>query len=368
MRFFALLTSLLVCSLMGFSQTVTTLIPSGSGIDDMLFRASNGKIYGSGFDNGHLYVIDGGQVSLVTDTLRNANGIAEDSGGNLFVADHLPGRIWKISPFGKITHFANISRPSGIIKMPDSDTLLVTGYTNHRIYKLAPDGNITVWLQGGLLSGPVGLTYDEHNTLYIGNFTNGRILKVDSTGTLSTVVAIPGGNLGFVIYSRGFLYATMFQSHKIYKIFPETGLFTLYAGSFPGSVDGPLATATFNGPNGVLASSTGDSLYISDYHTKSIRLITGLTTALEPTMWQDLEVRFPTVVETDNWSLDITVSSASSPTLQIHDLAGRIVYSTNISLHPGNNHLSISPSLSAGVHFLTISDGERRFVQKFVKK
>ncbi len=368
MRFFALLTSLLVCSLLGFSQTVTTLIPPGSGIDDMLFRASNGKIYGAGFDNGHLYVIDGSQVSLVTDTLQNANGIAEDAGGNLYVADHMQGRIWKISPVGKITHFATINRPSGIIKMPDSDTLLVTGYTNHRIYKLAPDGNITVWLQGGLLRGPVGLTYDEHNTLYIGNFDNGRILKVDSTGTPSVLAAISGGNLGFVIYNRGFLYATMFQSHKIYRIFPESGLFTLYAGSFPGSKNGPLSTATFNGPNGILASVTGDSLYISDYHTKSVRLITGLTTALEQPLWQDLEVQFPSLIETDVWSLDIISPSATAAVFQIQDLTGRIVYSSNFLLHQGSNHLPVRTHLSAGVHFLTISDGKRRFVQKFVKK
>ena len=369
MRVALLLASLLGYVLMGYAQHVSTLIAPGSGIDDMLFLASNGKIYGSGFDNGNLYVYDGNQVTLVTDTMQNANGIAEDSQGNLFVADHMRSQIWKVSSFGKVTLFTNIPRPSGIIKMPTSDTLLITSYTQDRIYKVAPDGTSSLYLIGGLLDGPVGLTYDDEQTLYIGNFDNGRILKVDSTGNLVEVVALPGGSLGFVIYSNGFLYATLFSSHKIYQIFPESGLYSLMGGSVAGNLDGPLSTATFNGPNGILASVTGDTLYVSDYNTERVRIITGLRpTSLEASEWPDLAVSFSTVVEEAVMPIRITTPTALAVTLQVQDLLGRVVYETSISIQQGENTLELSPQLSAGIHLLTISDRNRRYMRKFVKK
>lgn len=167
--------------------------------------------------------------------------------------------------------------PSGIIKSQNSDTMIFTQYKDHKVCKLAPDGSIHLMKSGMPLNGPVGLTYDQSGKLYVANFDDRKIHRFDADSVVSYVATMPGpgnGWLGFITHAKGTLWGTGYNDHRIYRIYQNyTDSTALYAGSTAGNIDGTLNDAKFNSPNGIVASLTGDSLYVSDFNSGRIRII-----------------------------------------------------------------------------------------------
>ncbi len=132
---------------------------------------------------------------------------------------------------------------------------------------------------GHPLDGPVGLCYGSDSSLYIGNFNDRKIYRFYQD-TLSYLAQIPGNqgiNLGFITYSKGWIYGTGFQNNKIFRVHPTAlDSVEVYAGSSAGNLDGSLGQAKFNGPNGIISSYGADSLLISDFNTGNIRIISGI--------------------------------------------------------------------------------------------
>lgn len=259
-----------------FAQTVTT-IASQVGIDDDLIQAPDGSLIGSNYDGTALrrLTLDG-QVAVFATGFASPNGLAYDSQGNLFMADNQGNKVYKFSPNGETETFATVSSPSGLLKAWDSDTLIVTSYTGNRVVKLAPDGSITEFLTDSRLNGPVGLCYDDDNTLYLANFNNTRIFKVTPEGALLDYANMPAsGRLGFIAYRNGYIYATLFTRNQIWRA-DAGGVSEQWLGSNNGSTDGGPDEARFSGPNGIRFSPTRDTLFISDYQSKSVRMITNL--------------------------------------------------------------------------------------------
>jgi streptogramin lyase len=263
------------------AQSVSTFFNSGSGqrVDDALLLDAQGNLYGSHYQGSNVYKITpSGAVNAVVTNLNTPNGLAFDSQANLYVCDNIGNRVYKYSPTFTPLDTIILSSPSGIIKMMNSDTMIVTTYVGHQLLKLAPNGSLTPFHGGSPLSGPVGLTYDENGQLYVGNFSDRKVYKVFED-SLAYVATIPGGSyLGFITYAQGAIWGTTFNQHKIYKIVPSAiDSVVLYTGLVKGSTDGSLSQARFDQPNGILATPSGDTIYISDFGTGRIRMITGIT-------------------------------------------------------------------------------------------
>jgi hypothetical protein len=102
-------------------------------------------------------------------------------------------------------------------------------------------------------------------TLYVVNFSDGRMLRVSPDGEVSEFAVIPGAGNGHIAFTRGDFYVTAFQSHRIYRVSPS-GEVTLLAGTGGvGEVDGPADQAQFSWPNGIGVAPTGDRIYVNDY-------------------------------------------------------------------------------------------------------
>lgn len=259
------------------AQTVTTLA-SGVGIDDALVLDSDGNLYGSNYDGSDIFkMTPDGVVSSFASGFNTPNGLAFDSQGLLYMADNVGNQIFKIQPDGTVTSFIdNFFNPSGLLFKEGTDTLIATSYMDNQLSTIATDSSVQIFSTETDYNGPVGLCYDEEGNLYIANYNDHKIFKMDTNGAFSFFAEPPGsGPIGFITYANGYIYATMFNNHKIFKI-DLTGTATLLVGSTAGSTDGDASVAKFNRPNGILASVTGDSLYVSDYGTKSLRLITDL--------------------------------------------------------------------------------------------
>jgi sugar lactone lactonase YvrE len=136
------------------------------------------------------------------------------------------------------------SDPFGIALAADGTLYVADAGESNRIRKLSPDGNVTTLAGGseGFADGagpsaafntPSALALGPDGNLYIADTGNNRIRKITPDGTVSTVA----GNGG------------------------------------AGYVDGPAATAQFNGPIGLAVSSAGD-IYVADTYNDVIRMIT----------------------------------------------------------------------------------------------
>ncbi|MCB0430131.1 MAG: T9SS type A sorting domain-containing protein [Flavobacteriales bacterium] len=325
------------------AQTVSTFLNNTSvKVDDAMVLDAEGNLYGSNYAGTNVYKITpDGNATIFATGFNTPNGLAFDSQQHLYVADMSGNHIYKLSHDGKFLDTIAVPNPSGIIKSFDSDTMIFTQYQSYKLNKLAPDGTIIPMFSSTPLNGPVGLAYDDAGTLFVANFNNREIFRV-SDGSLEHVATIPGsGWLGFITYAHGFLWATAFSTHKIYQIYPyQTDSVTLFAGSTAGNTDGHVGIATFNGPNGIIASASGDSLYVSEYNTGHIRVITDLFTGIRP--MHDQRNNLQLVAYPNPSQNFITVRAAGTvQRVEVMDLRGRVWLLSNetsfpvVSLQPG---------------------------------
>lgn len=180
--------------------------------------------------------------ALFLTTLR---GIAQDSAGNLYLADAFAGRVYRITADGAVTTFAGGS-PATIVPM----------------------------------SSPRGLAFDSKGNLLIAEVGCQCIRRIDPKGTLTTVYTLPPSPTfqypeGLAIDAADNIYVAIYSGHSILKIAPD-GSSTVIAGTgtagFSGD-GGPATNAQLNFPSD-LAIATDGTLYIADSGNNRIRRIT----------------------------------------------------------------------------------------------
>ena len=204
---------------------------------------------------------DGGPATQ--ELLCSPTGVAVDGGGNLFIADESERTIRMVDSSGIITTIAG--------------------------YGVGGDGGPAV---DARLYKPYGVAVDGAGNLFIADTSNHRIRKVDSSGTITTIVG-PGSTVrnhrggfhgdggpataallkypqGVAVDRAGNLYIADRSNHRIRKV-DSSGIITTIAGSGstgvgePGfSGDGGLAVdARLFSPSGVAVDGAGN-LYIAD--------------------------------------------------------------------------------------------------------
>jgi len=207
---------------------------------------------------------DGGQATAAE--LNQPTGIIVDKFGNTYIADGSNFRIRKIS--------------------------ISTGIIN----TMAGDGTIAYSGDGNQATAagcdPFGLSLDDSNNLYLADFMNNRIRKIAlSTGIINTVVGTgisgysgDGGQATAAELNKpidvktdvsGNIYIADWSNNRIRKINKSTGIITTLAGNgISGySGDGGQATAAeMQTPDG-LAIDSSDDVYIADGHYSVIRKI-----------------------------------------------------------------------------------------------
>ncbi|MGH2691416.1 MAG: Ig-like domain-containing protein [Actinomycetota bacterium] len=213
----------------------------------------------------------GGDGGPATDaTLNRPHGLTTDSAGNVLIADTENNRVRRLSG-GTITTIAGtgtagFSGDGGQatsaqlfnpydVAVDSAGNVYVADTFNHRVRKVDPGGTITTVAGTGSFgfSGdggsatlaqlfyPVGLEIDPAGNLYIADYFNNRIRRVDTSGTITTVAG--GGSCGFGGY---------------------------------GGDGGPATSACLDNPTDVVVDAAGD-LYIADYDNDRVRKVTAGT-------------------------------------------------------------------------------------------
>ena len=149
----------------------------------------------------------------ITAQFNSPKGIVIDTSGNLYIADSGNSRVRKITPAGIVSTIAGtgeygfkdgpgiaaqFSSPFGI-EIDDIGNLYIADNGNHRIRKLATDGNVTTvvgtgvsgFLEGPIsiaqLAGPTDVHLNAAGELFIVDQNNHRIRKLSKAGVVSTI-------------------------------------------------------------------------------------------------------------------------------------------------------------------------------------
>ena len=323
--------------------TITTI--AGTGVSG--FGGDGGAAVQAGLSNprgvavdgvGNLYIADTGnhRIRKVDSTgvittiewkrLETPEAVAVDGVGNLYIADTDNHRIRRVDSTGTITTIAGTGEsgdggdggpaiqatlyyPRGVA-VDSTGNLYIADTRNNRIRKVDSTGTITTIAGTGFggdggpanqasISSPGGVAVDGGGNLYIADSTNHRIRKVDSTGTITTIVGTGGGGdsgdggpagqaklyypRGVAVDSGGNLYIADAGNNRIRKV-DSTGTITTIAGTGDGGFDGdegPANQAWLSGPGGV-AVDGGGNLYIADTGNNRIRKVdsTGTITTI----------------------------------------------------------------------------------------
>src|SRR5947199_41870 len=165
-------------------------------------------------DKGNLFVRDGNTIFKFTpEGLKSAfasgivpetydpyhvaevfTGLALDRSGNLFVAEHVTGSILKFTPEGKKSTFASEVSPYKMavdgagnlfVTQDVSSNLFVKGEVSPSIFKFTPDGKKGTFATG--ISYPGDLVFDGAGNLFVSG--SGLIFKFTPDGTRSTLVS-----------------------------------------------------------------------------------------------------------------------------------------------------------------------------------
>ncbi|HEY8132425.1 MAG TPA: hypothetical protein VII12_11080, partial [Thermoanaerobaculia bacterium] len=203
--------------------------------------------------------------------LRAPVGVAVDRDGNLFIAD-----------------FAN-----ALVRKVDAKTNLISTYAGNGGYYDVEDGKPATELPVG---APSAVTFDPQGNLYIADYVNGRVKRVDKTTGIMTYYAgggspppgsptegIPATSAKFdQLVAIGFdasnnLYVVDQGTNKVWRVDPASHLIFTFAGvggeaGYAGD-GGPATAATLGYPTSAVADSAGN-IYISDYYSNTIRKVT----------------------------------------------------------------------------------------------
>ncbi len=277
-------------------------------------------------------------------TFNGVNGIVMDSKGNIFVADEGNFKIRKISKDGMVSTFAG----SGV--------------------DVSLDG---IGIQAAFLE-PVDLAIDASDIIYGTDVS--RIFKLTPDGIVTTFAGskeFVGDNLGngdsalfeelegIEFDSFGNLYVSDFLNRKIKKIDPNREV-TLVAGSTRGYEDGDIANAKFNSLGYIVFDKRGN-LYVTELVDHRIRKITfsNLYTNLN-----NLEDSIKICPNPTSSFLDINLTSNSNADFTLVDLSGKVLKKERITLQAKIN-LS---DFAAGIYMAKIETDKGILTKKIIKQ
>jgi len=268
----------------------------------------------------------GDGTSAFNAQVNNPTDVFVDGSGNLYICDKLNFRIRKVpltngNP-GNISTIAgsangtgnplgdggpatsgSLNNPTGVtfgtngsLYIADRVDNRVRVVTNSTINTLAGNGG-SVTLYGGdganavdaLINQPFGESVDSQGNVYVCDWGNNRVRKIDTNGVMTTIAGtgVAGsagdggaatsaqlfGPAGSAIDSQGNIYIAEFNGHRIRVI--RNGIISTYAGNGLGGYSGDGAAAALakvNFPIG-LAVDGANNLYIADSGNNVVRKV-----------------------------------------------------------------------------------------------
>jgi len=294
MRYNLLTCFLLITSpVLLFAQQVyvsTIQLTSSLSLDGLIV-SDDGILYGAeGYNGTKIFKINmDGTSEVFASNLNGPIDMDFDNEGNLYVTTFNNAGVYKITPVGVVSRYATVTTgPSGIVLNRQTRDVFVSHFgsapfSGNSVYKIDSSGTATVFVQDAQLRSPVSLAIDNNSNLYTPNIGDSRLFKITQNGEMSLLATLPVStaqfNIGHIAFANYKLYVTGNTGrHYLYKVELD-GSYKIIAGTgVAGNQDGEGLNAQFNGPNGIAASTTGDTLFISELNSPSTIRVVSLGT------------------------------------------------------------------------------------------
>ena len=242
--------------------------------------------------------------------IKYVHGLAVDAAGNVYIADTSNSRIRMVNPAGTISTFAGtgtpgyagdggtafnagLNSPAGLL-VDSAGNLYIADYGNSTVRKVDTKGNITTiagtgtWGYGGdggpankaTLASPAALAIDTAGDIYIADPGNTNIREITPDGNIHTIVSNVAAE-SIAVDAAGSIYYPDYLHSTVRKILSNGTQFIIAGNGSAGfSGDGGPATgAQLNSPYGVALDASG-RVYVADYANMAIRLLTPVSSSI----------------------------------------------------------------------------------------
>jgi len=260
---------------------------------------------------------NGDNISAGSAQLTGPGGLAIDAEGNLYIADVSNHRIRKVDKNGIIT------------------TVAGNGLTYYGSGGFSGDGGLATLAQ---LNSPQDVAIDSIGNIYIADNGNQRVRKVDTNGIITTVAGngMKGYNgdggiainaklnspVSIALDAKGNLYIADYDNHRVRKV-NSNGIITTVAGNGIAGYngDGGIATAAqLSSPIAVTVDNSGN-LIISDYANNRIRKVTFVSTSSCQASTSTTNTSICPTALPYSWN-GLTFNTAGSKTAHLTNAAG----------------------------------------------
>jgi sugar lactone lactonase YvrE len=324
--------------------------------------------------------------------------------GDLYVSDNGNNKIKKIDAAGNVTTFAGTGamglqngaaaqatfyNPTDLVVAPNGD-IFVSDYYNHCIRKIS-SGQVTTYAgtgNPGDVLGPVAtaqfhnprsICMDGAGNLFIADLLNNKIKEV-TVGGMVNLIAGSGvqGNVNGTGANASFYHPTGIDldpqgniiivdagNNEVRKI-TLAGVVTTVAGTgLAGFNNGPVATATFNDPEGMCVDANG-VIYIGDKLNNVIRAISKGDVGIK-TFSSSVQLSIFPNPTSDYLTIENSQNDYPSQ-IQILSADGKLVKSLQIKNFSAEIKIDVA-DLPNGIYFINaISAENKKYSGKFIKE
>ncbi|HTZ98209.1 MAG TPA: hypothetical protein VMB18_17530 [Terriglobales bacterium] len=274
------------------------LYTNNAAADVIELQPSGNIVVLAGSDQGAQgYGGDGGPATMAL--LNAPTDVALDSSGNILIVDSQNDRVRKVDSSGIIATLAggyvgdgnmgvsaSLNNPNGIA-FDRLGNLFIADVWNNRVRMVDKSDNISTMAGNGLtgysgdngpaseaeLNTPTSVGVDLNGNVFVVDYGNGAIRKIDSSGIITTFVG-SFFSFGLTVDARGNVYATD-DACAIWKFTPQ-GQGAIIAGveeQCGYNADGIPATESYlDFPEGLAVDSEGN-LYIADMQNQRVRIV-----------------------------------------------------------------------------------------------
>jgi len=241
-----------------------------------------------------------------------SHGLVVDKNGNLYASVYSEAVIKKITPTGNVSVFSGSGVKGDVdgnsttaqfesisnMVMDSLGNIYAADYGANKIKKITPNGDVTTYAGTGssgklnndrltsTFTGPVAVEIDKLGNVYVADYYNYAIRKIDVNGKVTTIAGGNGqgdseGNAltsklnrpsSIAVHPNGNIYIADQYNNKIKILTPDGKLSTFVGSGVSGDTDAKGLNASFNFPTD-LEFDDQNNLYITDQGSFKIRKV-----------------------------------------------------------------------------------------------